>query len=143
MHHKIKNIIPTDDYKLVVQFSEGATKIYDIKWLYEKYPVFKKLEDLSLFKKVSIEPGGYGLIWNEELDLDSEELWENGERTSSPFDGLISFGDAAEMWGLNESTLRKAVKYGKLVNGRDVCKYGKQWVITIDAMNREYGKRRV
>lgn len=36
--------------------------------------------------------------------------------------------DASELWGLNESTLRKAVSYGKLVNGVDVCKFGKQWV---------------
>ena len=43
-------------------------------------------------------------------------------------------------WDLNESTLRKAISYGKLRNGIDVCKYGKQWVASIEAMNREYGK---
>ena len=26
-----------------------------------------------------------------------------------------------------------------LVNGVDVCKFGKQWVVSIDAMKREYG----
>ena len=36
--------------------------------------------------------------------------------------------------------LRKAIAYGKLVNGIDVCKYGKQWVISIESMEREYGK---
>ena len=41
--------------------------------------------------------------------------------------------------GLNESTLRKAIAYGKLINGQDVCKFGKQWVISSEAMNREYG----
>ena len=46
---------------------------------------------------------------------------------------------ATELWGLNESTLRKAIAYGKLVNGVDVCKFGKQWVVSIDAMTREYG----
>ena len=34
----------------------------------------------------------------------------------------------------------KAVTYGKLVNGVDVCKFGKQWVVSIDAMKREYGQ---
>ena len=37
------------------------------------------------------------------------------------------------------TTLRKAISYGKLVNGVDACKYGKQWVISTDAMTREYG----
>ena len=31
----------------------------------------------------------------------------------TPFDGLMSFSDASELWGLSESTLRKAVAYGK------------------------------
>ena len=30
-------------------------------------------------------------------------------------------------------------KAGKLVNGVDVCKFGKQWVVSVNAMNREYG----
>ena len=42
--------------------------------------------------------------------------------------------------GLNESTLRKAITYGKLVNGIDVCKFGKQWVVSTEAMKREYGE---
>ena len=29
--------------------------------------------------------------------------------------------------------------YGKLVNGVDVCKFGKQWVVSMAAMIREYG----
>lgn len=57
----------------------------------------------------------------------------------SPFDGLMSFREATDRWGLNESTLRKAVEYGKLCVGTDVQKFGKQWVITSEAMEREYG----
>ena len=53
--------------------------------------------------------------------------------------GLMSFGDATELLGLNESTLRKAITYGKLVNGVDVCKFGKQWVVSVASMKREYG----
>ena len=30
-------------------------------------------------------------------------------------------------------------RVGKLVNGIDVCKFGKQWVVSIEAMKREYG----
>lgn len=52
---------------------------------------------------------------------------------------MMAFSDATELWGLNESTLRKAISYGKLVNGVDVCKFGKQWLVSIDAMKREYG----
>ena len=63
-----------------------------------------------------------------------------GETVRTPFDGLIAFTDATQLWGLHESTLRKAISYGKLINGVDACKYGKQWVISAEAMRREYGQ---
>ena len=51
----------------------------------------------------------------------------------------MAFSDATFLWNLNESTLRKAISDGKLVKGVDVCKFGKQWVVSIEAMKREYG----
>lgn len=140
MFHKIKSVAPLPDYKLSVQFSEGTTKIYDVKPLFEKVPVFNSLfENAEEFTGVTVDVGGYGIVWNDDLDLSCDELWENGVVVKTPFDGLMSFGDATELWGLNDSTLRKAITYGKLVNGVDVCKFGKQWVISAEAMKREYG----
>ena len=140
MFHKIKNVSALREYKLSVQFSEGVTKIYDVKPLFEKIPLFAELKDnMADFACVSVDVGGYGIVWNDDLDLSCDELWENGVQVDTPFDGLMSFSDATELWGLNESTLRKAIAYGKLVNGVDVCKFGKQWVVSIDAMVREYG----
>ena len=140
MFHKIKNVFALPEYKLSVQFSEGVTKIYDVKPLFEKIPLFAELKDnLADFACVSVDVGGYGIVWNDDLDLSCDELWENGVQVDTPFDGLMAFSDATELWGLNESTLRKAIAYGKLVNGVDVCKFGKQWVVSVDAMKREYG----
>ena len=73
------------------------------------------------------------------MDIDAEEIYQNGTDVNTPFSGLISFSDAAAIKGLNESTLRKAVAYGKLVPGKDVCNMGKQWIITREALEREYG----
>ena len=140
MFHKIKNVSSLPEYKLSVQFSEGVTKIYDVKPLFDKIPVFAGLKDnLQEFFNVSVDVGGYGIVWNDDLDLSCDELWENGVQVDTPFDGLMAFSDATELWGLNESTLRKAITYGKLVNGVDVCKFGKQWVVSVEAMKREYG----
>ena len=140
MFHKIKSVAPISDFKLSIQFSEGVTKLYDVKPLFKKIPAFKQLaNNPSEFTSVSVDVGGYGIIWDDDLDLSCDELWENGDVVKTPFDGLMAFSDATELWGLNESTLRKAISYGKLVNGVDVCKFGKQWVVSIDAMNREYG----
>ena len=59
---------------------------------------------------------------------------------NNPFNGLLSFKEATDIWCLHESTLRKAVSYGKLKEGVDVKKFGKQWIVTSVAMEREYGK---
>lgn len=140
MFHKIKNIYPLPEYRLSVQFAEGCTKIYDVKPLFEQIPLFSELKENPLFSDVAVDVGGHGIVWNDDLDLSCDELWDNGIKVETPFDGLMAFSDATDLWTLNESTLRKAISYGKLVEGVDVCKFGKQWVVSVKAMEREYGK---
>ena len=123
--HKVKDVSALPGLKLSVQFSNGITKIYDVAPLERRFPAFKALEDETLFDCV---------------EVDHDELWDNGVEVATPFDGLMSFSDASELWGLSESTLRKAIAYGKIVPGVDARKYGKQWVVNRDAMVREYGE---
>ena len=139
MFHKINNVTALKDYKLSIQFAEGATKIYNLKHLIETNKMFEPLKNKELFNCVEVDIGGYGVIWNDKIDISCNELFENGKNIKTPFDGLMALSDATIIWGLNESTLRKAISYGKLIYGIDVCKYGKQWIISIDAMKREYG----
>lgn len=144
MFHKIKSVTPLPDYKLNITFAEGVTKIYDVALLFDKIPAFRSLtQTLGMFANVYVDVGGHGIVWNDDLDLSCDELWDNGKQIDTLFDGLMSFGDASELWGLSESTLRKAVEYGKLKNGVDVCKFGKQWVVSAEAMQREYGQNRL
>ena len=141
MFHKVKAVNALPDYKLSVQFAEGVTKIYDVKPLLGKWKAFRVFKDKpEIFSDVEVDTGGYGIIWNDDIDLSCDELFANGKTVKTPFDGLMAFTDATQLWGLNESTLRKAISYGKLINGIDACKYGKQWVISVEAMEREYGK---
>ncbi|MBQ3334378.1 MAG: DUF2442 domain-containing protein [Eubacteriaceae bacterium] len=141
MFHKVKAVGVLPDYRLSVQFSEGVTKIYDVKPLFDKWAPFKALEgEPERFSAVTVDDHGYGIIWSDDIDLSCDELYANGETIKTPFDGLMAFTDATQLWGLNESTLRKAIAYGKLINGVDACKYGKQWVISTEAMKREYGQ---
>ncbi len=143
MFHKIKNVSPLPDYRLSVQFTEGCTKIYDVQPLFKQIPAFEELKGSHLFSDVTIDVGEYGIVWNEDLDLSCDELCGNGVVAKTPFDELMAFGDATTLWTLNESTLRKAIAYGKLVEGVDVCKFEKQWVVSMAAMKREYGEPRI
>ena len=140
LFHKVKDVSALPGMRLSVQFANGVTKLYDVAPLTARFPVFAHLADEALFSSVEVDQGGYGIVWNDDIDLSCDELWENGTEVSTPFDGLMSFSDASELWGLSESTLRKAVSYGKIVPGVDARKYGKQWVVTREAMGREYGE---
>ena len=143
MFHRVKAVYALPDYRLSVQFLEGVTKVYDAKPLFERIPAFCALRGRpQAFADVHVDTGGYGVVWNDELDLSCDELWDRGVRVDTPFDGLMALSDATVLWGLSESALRKAVSYGKLVSGVDVCKFGKQWVVSVEAMKREYGNER-
>lgn len=78
MFHKIKDVMPLPDYRLSVRFSEGCTKTYDVKPLFDKIPVFAGLKDGNRFEDVYIDVGGHGIAWNDRIDLSCEELWDNG-----------------------------------------------------------------
>ncbi|MCD7748028.1 MAG: DUF2442 domain-containing protein [Firmicutes bacterium] len=78
MFHKIKNVFPLSDCKLSIQFSEGVTKIYDVKPLFGKIPAFEALKSEEIFGDVSVDTGGYGIVWNDRLDISCDELWEGG-----------------------------------------------------------------
>ena len=138
--HIIRSISTTKDLHLIAQFDDGSVRSYDVSNLSRKNKAFKVFESNPvLFSKAKVDVGGYGIVWNESLDLSANEIWANGDLFDSPFAKLLAFSDASRIWNLNESTLRKALVYGKLKAGIDCCKYGKQWVITEAAMLREYG----
>lgn len=140
MFHKVKSATPLPDTTLLVHFACGVTKTYPVAKALPRCPQLQSLlDDKALFAQVGVDPGGYGVSWTDELDLSCEELWAHGQDATSPFDDLLALSDATELWHLNESTLRKAVSYQKLVEGVDIQKFGKQWVVTRSAMEREYG----
>jgi len=80
MFHKIKNIEAKEDFILVAYFYDGTVKEYDVKPLFEELPVFNDLKTVQgLFEQVKVDAGGYGISWNDALDLACEELWAKGQ----------------------------------------------------------------
>jgi hypothetical protein len=75
---KIQSATPEEGRFLVVLFSNGERKRYDIDRL-TKNEMFLPLRDPAFFKNVSVEPGGYAVSWNSEIDISEYELWKHGE----------------------------------------------------------------
>lgn len=79
MTHKIVSVKPMKNFVLLVGFQNGIEKTYDMRTLYPIFPQFEIFEnDVNLFNQVQVDMGGYGISWNDDLDLDAEDIWEDG-----------------------------------------------------------------
>ena len=86
MFHKLNRIKPLPGCMLWAEFKDGKEVVYDVSSLTEVNPVFRSLvQDPELFAQVRIDSGGYGISWNDELDLEAEELWKRGNAVKPPF----------------------------------------------------------
>ena len=64
---------------IYAKFNDGKVVSYDIRDFSEELPILKKLEENpSLFENGRKAPGGCGIIFNDEIDIACEELYENG-----------------------------------------------------------------
>ena len=78
MFHKIKHVKPLENYILEITFEDNTIKHYDVSTLFDKWIVFQNLITIKgLFEQVKVDVGGYGISWNDEIDLSCNELWEN------------------------------------------------------------------
>lgn len=82
MFYKVKEVIPMEDMKLKIKFENNEIKIYDVECMIKKYKIFEELRNRELFERVKVDQGGYGISWNDEIDLECNELWKNGIRES-------------------------------------------------------------
>ena len=79
MFHKIKNVKALKDYILEVIFENDEIKYYDVKPLFDKWYIFQDLENKHLFEQVKVDTKGYGISWNDDIDLSCNELYNNGK----------------------------------------------------------------
>lgn len=80
MTHRIKTIGTLDKFVVLAIFQDGTEKRYDVSRLFDQYPQFRAFEqEDGLFEKAVVDTGGYGISWNDKLDISSEEIWENGD----------------------------------------------------------------
>lgn len=85
MFHKAAELSFGEGTSLEVRFRDGQVKRYDMASLFDKYPQLRALEDRDLFLSGRLM-GAYGIIWNDDLDIEAETIYEDGEtvRTEKP-----------------------------------------------------------
>ncbi len=77
--HKITKVEPLDDLKILATFNCGTKKLYDMHKTIERHEEFNDLINIKgLFEQVKVDCSGFGIVWNDYLDLASEYVWDNG-----------------------------------------------------------------
>ena len=79
---RILSVQPQESKKVLVRFVNGVEKIYDCTPLLNR-EMFQLLKNDAFFKSVKVDAGGYGISWNDEIDLSEYELWTNSVETVS------------------------------------------------------------
>jgi hypothetical protein len=74
---KVKSVEALSGKRLKITFDNGLVRYYDCNPLLD-LPAFGVLKELAFFRTVRPDAHGYGVIWNDELDLAESELWING-----------------------------------------------------------------
>lgn len=85
---RINNAVAIDDTTLLIEFDNQEIKKYDIRKLWD-IPMFVLFKQPAFFKSFEIEQGGYGLVWNAEVDVSEYELWKNGVTVENEAIALI------------------------------------------------------
>ena len=66
-----------ENYKLILTFDNGETKIKDMKPYLDK-GIFTKLKDINVFNNVKIK---YGTIsWENDIDMCADSLYETSKK---------------------------------------------------------------
>ena len=78
MFHKAIGLAYGEGTTLELTFQDGKVKRYDMSVLFGKYPQLTALQDRALFTSGKLL-GPYGIVWNDDLDIEAETVYEDGE----------------------------------------------------------------
>lgn len=75
---RVQSVTLLPGKRLRVTFSSGVCKVYDCTPLLKSEP-FAPLKSEAFFRRAHPAHGGYGVVWNDEVDLSESELWLYGK----------------------------------------------------------------
>ncbi len=74
---EIKEVIPGENYNLILTFNNGEKRLFDMK-PYLENGIFQELKDVSKFNKVRLNFDS--VEWENEADFDPEILYKYSQK---------------------------------------------------------------
>lgn len=116
---KVEDVIPLAGNRLLLFFRDGLVKKCAVPPLAAFSPI---LNNEKLFRGVTVQAGGYGVCWGENLNLSDSFLYDNGQTVPLSFDDFRSFienrvvntAEAAELLNCSRQNISDLVRRGRL-----------------------------
>ena len=112
MFHRAIDMRLLEGTTIEVVFQDGKVKRYDMVSLFNKYPQLQALRDRELFLSGKLM-GAYGIIWNDDLDIEAETIYEDGvtvreEQPAANLAAASAVTSARAMSGMSQKQLAAA-----------------------------------
>ena len=80
MHVRALKVEFLEDVTLQMTFQDGKVIRYDMSQMFEKYPQLEELrKNRKLFESGHLDLTGFAVVWNDELDFDATNIYDDGE----------------------------------------------------------------
>ena len=120
---RIEDIVHLEDRNLLVFFRDGKVKKIDINELEHRCSQLSRIVKYDeLYKKLTIQPGGYGVQWGEKNILSGDLLYETGVSVplsirdfySFVTDRVVGTSEAMELLSCSRQNINDLIKRGKI-----------------------------
>ncbi len=120
---KIMDVVPLSDFQLLVFFRDGVTRKCPLEPFFrESREFFELLQQPELFWQARILPGGYGIVWKEDLTIPDSALYEMGDVIPLSLQDFYTFvkertidaPEAAALLCCSRQNVVELTKHGKL-----------------------------
>ena len=120
---RIEDIVPLENGQLLVFFRNGKLKKVDINGIADKNRQLSAImKHKDIFNNVSIQPGGYGVYWNERAVIADYVLYDNGYEIALSMNDFRSFvshrvigtAEAMELLACTRQNMNDLIKRGRL-----------------------------
>lgn len=143
MFHKAIDVHFLDGTAMEVVFQDGKVKRYDMSSLFAKYPQLRALEDREFFLSGKLM-GAYGIMWNDDLDIETETIYEDGitvreEQPAANQAAASAVASARALSGMSQKQLAAATGIDQSDISKIECGIANPSVSTLERIAKALG----
>lgn len=120
---KLEDVVPLGDFGLLTFFRDGMVRKCSLEQYFEEHQVFTVLlRKPELFPSVQLQPGGYGVTWDTQLNIPDTVLYRRGKPVPLNMTDfrdfvahrVINAAEAAELLDCSRQNINDLTRKGKL-----------------------------